>query len=132
MALSQINSASIENASVAIADLSATGTPSSSTFFRGDNTWSTPTNGLGDGQTWQTVTGSRAASTVYTNTTGRPIFVSVGCQNSGGAVFQVNGIQVFQGASTTSVTAGGVCGIVPAGGTYSFSGTIYAFWAELR
>jgi len=92
----------------------------------------TAMSSLGYSQTWQTVTGSRAASTTYYNTTGRPIFVSVGCQNSGGAVFTVNGIQVFQGASTTSVTAGGVCGIVPPSGSYSFSGTIYAFWAELR
>lgn len=42
MPLSQINSASIENASIAIVDLSATGTPSSTTFLRGDNTWATP------------------------------------------------------------------------------------------
>lgn len=42
MPLSQINSASIENASIAIVDLSATGTPSSTTFLRGDNTWDTP------------------------------------------------------------------------------------------
>jgi hypothetical protein len=42
MPLSQINSASIENASIAIVDLSATGTPSSTTFLRGDNTWAAP------------------------------------------------------------------------------------------
>jgi len=47
MPLSQINSASIENASIAIVDLSATGTPSSSTFLRGDNTWSAPSSPSG-------------------------------------------------------------------------------------
>ena len=45
MPLSQIVSASIENASIAIVDLSATGTPSSTTFLRGDNTWAVPSGG---------------------------------------------------------------------------------------
>jgi len=36
---SSITTAKIANGAVTIADLSATGTPSSSTFLRGDNTW---------------------------------------------------------------------------------------------
>lgn len=43
MAVTQLTGINIKDASVGIVDLSATGTPSSSTFLRGDNTWSTPT-----------------------------------------------------------------------------------------
>lgn len=34
--------------SIAIADHSATGTPSATTFYRGDNTWATPASGSGN------------------------------------------------------------------------------------
>lgn len=37
----------IDNAVIGIAKLSATGTPSSTTFLRGDNTWATPAGGGG-------------------------------------------------------------------------------------
>ena len=37
-----VNESALTSSLVAIADLSATGTPSSTTFLRGDNTWSTP------------------------------------------------------------------------------------------
>lgn len=42
MAIDRIVTASIQDGAVAIADLAATGTPSSSTFLRGDNAWATP------------------------------------------------------------------------------------------
>ena len=35
----------ITDGSIALADLSATGTASSSTFLRGDNSWATPSGG---------------------------------------------------------------------------------------
>ncbi len=38
-----VTSLKIADANIGVAKLSATGTPSSSTFLRGDNTWSTPT-----------------------------------------------------------------------------------------
>lgn len=38
-----VGSTEITNASVALADLSATGTASATTYLRGDNTWATPT-----------------------------------------------------------------------------------------
>jgi hypothetical protein len=42
MPISQIVSASIADGAVTIPELAATGTPDSTTFFRGDSTWSTP------------------------------------------------------------------------------------------
>ncbi len=83
---------------VDIAMLSATGTASSSTFLRGDNTWVTPTDTntvtaldpvVGDfdyGQTWTDYSptsagagdGGRAVGSTYTNDTGKPIFVYIG------------------------------------------------------
>jgi phage-related tail fiber protein len=39
MPISQITSESIANGAVTITDLAATGTPSASTFFRGDSSW---------------------------------------------------------------------------------------------
>lgn len=41
MAVTQLTGIQIGNTSVGIVDLSATGTPSSTTYLRGDNTWST-------------------------------------------------------------------------------------------
>tara|TARA_B100001996_G_C18636811_1_gene583996 strand:- start:602 stop:1225 length:624 start_codon:yes stop_codon:yes gene_type:complete len=40
-----ISEGGLNDDSIAIADLSATGTASSSTYLRGDNTWSTPSGG---------------------------------------------------------------------------------------
>ena len=39
MSISQITSPQIKDGTIGIADLSATGTPSSITYYRGDNTW---------------------------------------------------------------------------------------------
>jgi hypothetical protein len=51
---------------VITADLSATGTPSSSTFLRGDNTWAVP-SGLGDSTTYTLASGQPIASYVNIN-----------------------------------------------------------------
>ena len=37
----------IDNASVEVANINATGTPSATTYLRGDGTWTTPTGGSG-------------------------------------------------------------------------------------
>lgn len=41
-----VTNAKMADAAIGIAELSATGTPSGTTFLRGDNTWGTPTTGL--------------------------------------------------------------------------------------
>jgi hypothetical protein len=79
MPLSQINSASIENASIAIVDLSATGTPSSTTFLRGDNTWAAPGAASGSvvkiaTSTFDGVTSTAAAGIPSTITNGIQLF----------------------------------------------------------
>lgn len=51
----------IKDGTIALADLSATGTPSSINFLRGDNTWSTPAGGTGFTWSAKTVDGSFVA-----------------------------------------------------------------------
>lgn len=55
-----INGAS-NTLTVRIADISATGTPSSTTYLRGDGTWSTPAGG--GGGTWGSITGTLSSQT---------------------------------------------------------------------
>lgn len=43
MAITQIKGYGISDGTIAVADFSATGTPSSTTYLRGDNTWATVT-----------------------------------------------------------------------------------------
>ena len=60
-----ITNAMMTDDSVGLAELSATGTPSSSNFLRGDNSWATPTD---NGKILQVVTGvSSAAATTTSN-----------------------------------------------------------------
>lgn len=95
---------------------------------------------LGAGQTWQNVTASRALATTYTNTSGRPIMVSVVMYtiNSatvsqltvGGVVVAKHGANIGGGPNSnlrTQMTA-----VVPAGASYSATGTSLDTWAELR
>ena len=58
-----VNESAVTSSLIAIADLSATGTPNSSTFLRGDNTWATPS---GSG----TVTASAQYDVAYYPTSG--------------------------------------------------------------
>ena len=115
----------------------ATGTPSSSTFFRGDNTWAAPPDsGLGVGQTWTNVTASRVSGTTYTNTTGKPICVSVTgtLAAANGLTLTISGIIVNEGYVSAANTRPIAVGIVPNGETYSVAAspsTIKA-WSELR
>jgi len=56
----------IANSAVTVAKLSATGTPSSSTFLRGDGSWQTPSASISDGSiTDPKISDSLTASTTY-------------------------------------------------------------------
>lgn len=45
MAITQATGTQIKDGSIGVVDLSATGTPSATTFLRGDNVWATPAGG---------------------------------------------------------------------------------------
>ena len=142
MPIDRIPSAGIDSGGVGISNLSATGTPSSSTFLRGDNTWNAPATqpAIGVGQTWTNVAGSRSAGTTYTNSTGKPIMVaaysSSSPSNGQGIVLTISGITVGYGyfAYATNQFVNTVYGIVPDGATYvvTVSSTSIAGWVELR
>lgn len=68
----------IDNGVVTVAKISATGTPSSTTFLRGDGTWATPSGGGGGGYT---VT-SQTANYTETATSGTKIIL---CNTTSGA-----------------------------------------------
>jgi len=120
---------------VGLTQLSATGTPSASTFLRGDNTWA-DSGAVGVGQTWTNVTSSRALSTTYTNSTGRPIQLYIVCTggNSNGATVTIAGVTPAQ--LYTNVAGGRVAFfvIIPSGVTYLLgdSGATIHSWWELR
>ena len=137
MAISKIPGAGLDTGStgIGISNLSATGTPSSTTFLRGDNSWA-DSGAVGVGQTWTNVTSSRALSTTYTNSTGKPIQLYIVCAagNANGAAVTINGVTP---AFVYANVAGGRAAlfpIIPNGATYSLgdaSATIYSWW-ELR
>ncbi len=85
--------------SVALADLSATGTPSSTTFLRGDNTWAVPSGGSGGG-----------ASLIAYATNTASVTIPVGGTSVPPAAFSFNnvisGSSVFNGTTFTAPSAG--------------------------
>ena len=94
---------------------------------------------LGYGQTWQVVTGSRALTTTYYNTTGKPImvFAQVDIVTAGNnCILNVNGSAAVSGnANSIANYPSFVCGLVPAGQSYSITGTgtpTLTMWRELR
>lgn len=85
------NTANVDTATtslVAIADFSATGTPSSTTFFRGDNTWAVPAGGGGSGIPFGAGAGAVNVMTVTTvpavssNATGTIVMVQPNLANT--------------------------------------------------
>lgn len=88
---------------VAIADMSATGTPSSTTFLRGDNTWAAPT-GTGTVTSVSVVTANGVSGTVATATTTPAITLTLGAitPSSVAATGAISGTSV----AATGTTAG--------------------------
>lgn len=88
---------------------------------------------IGVGQTWQDVTASRASGTTYTNSTGKPIqyYVSFAYVGNGTASLTVGGVVVNSFTFSLGGTGASLSAIVPAGSTYSASGTM-SRWTELR
>lgn len=94
---------------------------------------------IGYNQTWQNLTSSRSTGTTYTNNTGRAIMVNIHyaqfSDNTWDMQLTVGGVLVARdagGRSGAGTNGGGTCSaIVPAGATYSFTGSCNV-WAELR
>ena len=104
-------------------------------------TWiSAAAGGLGIGQTWQNLTASRVMGTTYTNSTGKPIAVLVTTNTAGltdtyaqvqitvdGLILGIN----YATSRGVSIQAA-IFAIIPAGLTYSASGSGLNRWSELR
>jgi hypothetical protein len=143
--LNSVGAAQIDANAVGASELNVSGNGTSGQVLTSDGdgtfSWTTVSNGIGDGQTWQNVAGSRALGTQYTNSTGRSIFVSVcgeGAPYHGKIDMYVNG--VFMGRQgVNSVASAGMSAtisvVVPNGNTYQANnvlGASLAGWAELR
>lgn len=134
-----VQTADIANAAVTLAKLNATGTPSSATFLRGDNTWA-DSGAIGVGQTWtQFVVGTtRVKGTTYTNTSTKPIqvIIAVGANASADTFFYINGVVVHQlyVATTAASSIAIATAIIPVGSTYAVTGGVAGLstWWELR
>ncbi len=76
----------IDNSIVTVAKISATGTPSSTTFLRGDGSWSTPSGGGGGGSSFISATefSSNGTYTIPATATSLCIFIVGGGGGGGG------------------------------------------------
>jgi len=80
------------------------------------------------GQSWQQV--NRSENVLYVNTTNRPICAAV--THDGDSFFQVNGVNVYEGARASSQPPQTLFVLIPAGATFEkVSGDVY-YWAELK
>lgn len=104
MAITQATGTQIKDGTVGVVDLSATGTPSSTTFLRGDNSWATPITGV----TLLSVIGTTPNVNGAT-ITGTTLNLQPASSSFGGIV--TTGIQTFGGNKTIAGTLS-VSGVV--------------------
>jgi hypothetical protein len=126
-----VNESAMTVSKIALADLSATGTPSSTTYLRGDNTWATVTAsvtfpwscqpGLGDGL--NAITAGTYLQTSCYNDTGQTVTLTgVRCYADAGTPT----MNVTNGAGTGLLTGAVTCSTSFASGTQSGTTTIAA------
>ena len=101
--------------------LNATGTPSSATFLRGDNTWNTPAGGGGSSSSGTAIQlGNGAGGFVqYSGGSCQPQFAMTGITNDGGLIctafadagsYQVAGVYLGDAGSAGSLEMGNAGG----------------------
>jgi hypothetical protein len=101
--LNTVGTTEIDNSSVTVGKISATGTPSASTYLRGDGSWASATPSLLAGQTIETISSVCDGSTVVVQ--------------SGSYVIQnVTTQQTFVGATYTDIN-GSIISYTPPAGT---------------
>lgn len=91
-----VTAAALADGSIEVADFSATGTPSSSTYLRGDNTWATISGGSGTVTSVSVVTANGFAGSVATATTTPAITITT----------NVTGLLKGNGTAISAASAG--------------------------
>lgn len=103
MPISRIGTDGIEAGAVAISDLSATGTPSSTTFLRGDNTWASAGFSSGTLMLFQQ-TSAPTGWTKQTTHNNKALRVVSGAAGSGGSVAFTTAFAAGSTGATTLTT----------------------------
>ena len=141
-----VSGGTITTSGTITSDLSATGTPSASTFLRGDNTWSTPTGSfsdfiISDGSTTQTIadgdtllfsagTGVSAVVSATDTLTITNTGVTSNVAGSGIGVSGATGAVTITNSGVTSIVAGtnvsisGATGAVTISSSDQYTGTV--------
>lgn len=105
MAIDKIPSAGIESGGVGISNLSATGTPSASTFLRGDNTWAAAGGGFPAGTLMLfQQTSAPTGWTKQTTHDNKALRVVSGAASSGGSVAFTTAFAAGLNAGNTTLT----------------------------